>query len=146
MEVLLGQSCVWHTSWCQPSLSLPNRHNQVVHFRCIIGHTRVTHCYILTGDDVPFCIACDECFLNSMILNMIVIDFIESILLENFLPQLIHPLLKWSKFVYCIYLTNSLVPTQFGLLSIKIVCILFSIEHWSFKQNIHDKQPFYIIS
>ena len=43
-----------------PALSLINRRDQIVILRCRIGHTRLTHSYLLTRDDPPICIPCNE--------------------------------------------------------------------------------------
>jgi hypothetical protein len=43
-----------------PSLSLSNRHDQTVLLRCRIEHTKIIHSYLLTNDDAPFCVACNE--------------------------------------------------------------------------------------
>jgi hypothetical protein len=45
-----------------PSLSLSNRHDQTVLLRCQIGHTKITHPYLLTNDNAPFCVACNKHF------------------------------------------------------------------------------------
>jgi hypothetical protein len=45
-----------------PSLSLSNRHDQIVHLRCRIGHTKITHSYLLTNDNAPVCEVCNENF------------------------------------------------------------------------------------
>jgi hypothetical protein len=45
-----------------PSLSLSNRHDQTVLLRCRIGHTKVTHSYLLTNDNAPFCVGCNANF------------------------------------------------------------------------------------
>jgi hypothetical protein len=44
------------------SLSLSNRHDQTVLLRCRVGHTEITHSYLLTNDNAPFCVACNEKF------------------------------------------------------------------------------------
>jgi hypothetical protein len=46
--------------YVSPSLSLPNRHDQTVLLRCRIGHTKITLFYLLTNDNAPFCVACNE--------------------------------------------------------------------------------------
>jgi hypothetical protein len=64
-----------------PSLSLSNRHDQTV-LRCRIGHTIITHSYLLTNDNAPFCVACNEnftvniFFLSVMIFHRSTMDFI----------------------------------------------------------------------
>jgi hypothetical protein len=68
-----------------------NKQNQVVH-KCRNGYTGVAQSCLLTGDDAPFCIACNEYFtVNHFLLECQdishVCDFIESIHFENFLPQ-----------------------------------------------------------
>jgi hypothetical protein len=45
-----------------PSLSLSNRHDQTVFLRCRIGHTKITHSYLLTNDNAPFYAACNKKF------------------------------------------------------------------------------------
>ena len=45
-----------------PSLSLSIRRDQVVISRCRIGHTRITHSYLLNREDAPTCIPCHEHF------------------------------------------------------------------------------------
>jgi hypothetical protein len=65
-----------------PSLSLSNCHDQTDLLRCRIGHTKITHSYLLTNDNAPFCVACNEnftvkhFFLNVMIFRRPVKDFI----------------------------------------------------------------------
>ena len=39
-----------------------SRQNQTKITRCRIGHTRLTHAYLLTNDQPPFCIPCNETF------------------------------------------------------------------------------------
>ena len=39
-----------------------SRQNQTKITRCRIGHTRLTHAYLLTNDQPPFCISCNEPF------------------------------------------------------------------------------------
>ena len=39
-----------------------SRENQTRLTRCRIGHTRLTHAYLLTNDQPPFCISCNEPF------------------------------------------------------------------------------------
>ena len=39
-----------------------SRQNQTKITRCRIGHTRLTHAYLLTNDQPPFCIYCNEPF------------------------------------------------------------------------------------
>jgi hypothetical protein len=43
-----------------PSLSLSNGHDQTVLLRCRIVNTKITHSYLLTNDNAPFCEACNE--------------------------------------------------------------------------------------
>ena len=43
-------------------LKLTNRRDQVVLTRCRIGHTRISHSYLLKREEQPFCIACNEPF------------------------------------------------------------------------------------
>ena len=43
-----------------PTLSITNRRDQVVISRCRIGHTRLTHSYLLNREQAPLCIPCDE--------------------------------------------------------------------------------------
>jgi hypothetical protein len=45
-----------------PSLTLSNRRDQTVLPRCRIGHTKRTDSYLLTNDNAPFCVACNENF------------------------------------------------------------------------------------
>jgi hypothetical protein len=45
-----------------PSLSLSNRNDQTVFLRCRFGHTKITHSYLLTNDNAPFCVACNVNF------------------------------------------------------------------------------------
>ena len=40
-----------------------SRQNQTKITRCRIGHTRLTHAYLLTNDQPPFCISCNEPFI-----------------------------------------------------------------------------------
>jgi hypothetical protein len=42
-----------------PSLSLSNRRDQTVLLRYRIGHNKITHSYLLTNDNAPFCVACN---------------------------------------------------------------------------------------
>ena len=39
-----------------------SRQNQIKITRCRIGHTRLTHAYLLTNEQPPFCISCNEPF------------------------------------------------------------------------------------
>ena len=39
-----------------------SRQNQTKITRCRIGHTRLTHAYLLTNKQPPFCISCDDPF------------------------------------------------------------------------------------
>ena len=39
-----------------------SRQNQTKITRCRIGHTRLTHAYLLTNEQPPFCISCNEPF------------------------------------------------------------------------------------
>ena len=39
-----------------------SRQNQTKITRCRIGHTRLTHAYLLTNQQPPFCISCNEPF------------------------------------------------------------------------------------
>jgi hypothetical protein len=39
-----------------PSLSLANRHDQTILLRCRIGHTKITHSYLLTNNNAPVCV------------------------------------------------------------------------------------------
>ena len=65
----------WQNSWdeeynnklhsIQSNLSVPwnkcyrdDRREEVVLTRCRIGHTHLTHCYLLKGEDMPQCIPC----------------------------------------------------------------------------------------
>jgi hypothetical protein len=45
-----------------PFLSLSNRHDQIVLLQCRIGHTKITHSYLLMNDNAPFCVACNGNF------------------------------------------------------------------------------------
>ncbi len=36
------------------------RHDESVLWRCRIGHSHITHAYLLKGEDKPKCIACNE--------------------------------------------------------------------------------------
>lgn len=50
---------------CQPVkkrlfFSFSSRHDQVVYTRCRIGHSRLTHSFLLTGGEFPFCHFCNE--------------------------------------------------------------------------------------
>ena len=40
-----------------------SRQNQTKITGCRIGHTRLTHAYLLTNDQPPFCISCSEPFI-----------------------------------------------------------------------------------
>ena len=42
-----------------------SRREEVVLARARIGHTHMTHCYLLKGQDVPECVACDCLFTVS---------------------------------------------------------------------------------
>ena len=42
-----------------PSSFHRNRRVEVVLSRLRIGHTRLTHCFLFTGDDAPVCLSCD---------------------------------------------------------------------------------------
>ena len=48
------------TSKC--SFLVYSRQNQTKITRCRIGHTRLTHAYLLTNEQPPFCISCNEPF------------------------------------------------------------------------------------
>ena len=39
-----------------------SRKEQTKITRCRLGHTRITHCYILKNEQAPFCIPCNELF------------------------------------------------------------------------------------
>ena len=39
-----------------------SRQNQIKIIRCRTGHTRLTHAYLLTNEQPPFCISCNEPF------------------------------------------------------------------------------------
>ena len=43
-------------------LKLSNRRDQVVLTRCRIGHTRISHSYLLKREEQPFCVPCNEPF------------------------------------------------------------------------------------
>ena len=44
------------------SIIYSNRRDQIVISRCRIGHTRLTHSYLLKREEAPKCIPCDEHF------------------------------------------------------------------------------------
>jgi hypothetical protein len=45
-----------------PSLSLSNRRVQTALLRCRIGHTKITHSNLLTNNNAPFSVSCNENF------------------------------------------------------------------------------------
>ena len=53
------------------------RHEESVLARIRIGHTHLTHCFLLKGEDPPQCIACD-CELTIKHILFECVDFIES--------------------------------------------------------------------
>ena len=47
---------------CKCSFLGYSRQNQTKITRCRIGHIRLTHAYLLTNEQPPFCISCNEPF------------------------------------------------------------------------------------
>ena len=70
--------CKWKSIWSEcngnklheinpdlmvsPILKLSSRRDQTVLTRCRIGHTRISHLYLLKREEPPFCIPCNEPF------------------------------------------------------------------------------------
>ena len=91
INVLL--KCKWQSQWDEtannklheihPQLGLwPGgsriiRREESVLARIRIGHTHLTHCFLLKGEDPPQCIACD-CLLTVKHILLDCVDFIES--------------------------------------------------------------------
>jgi hypothetical protein len=65
-------SSEWKANWdnadfnklhdINPSLDVSPSLSLSVLLRCRIGHTKVIHSYLLTNDNAPFCVVCNEIF------------------------------------------------------------------------------------
>ena len=57
-----------------------SRQNKTKITRCRIGHTRLTHAYLLTNEQPPFCISCNEPFtVKHFLITCTEFDYIRQI-------------------------------------------------------------------